>query len=123
MSPKTMRLIGVVATLWNCVGVANYLVHVGLFGEAARPQGEVVMPMFVTAAFAIAVFGGVIGSVGLAMLKSWAKPALWLSFIATVVNWAWVLTYSDQASMPLGIAVLVISLALALIAGRAPLTK
>lgn len=123
MSPKTVRLIGVVAILWNLVGVASYCAHVGLFGEAARPQGEVVMPLFVTAAFAIAVFGSVIGSIGLAMLKGWAKPVLWLSFVATAVNWVWVLLYSDQASMPLGIAVLVISLTLALIAGRAPLTR
>lgn len=123
MSPKTVRLIGVVAILWNCVGVASYLAHVGLFGEAARPQSEVQMPIVVTAAFAIAVFGSVIGSFGLAMLKSWAKPVLWLSFVATVVDWAWVLLFSDQASVPLGVAVLVISLALALIAGRAPLTR
>lgn len=123
MSPKTVRLMGIIATLWNCVGVANYLAHVGLFGEAARPQGEVMMPVFVTAAFAVAVFGGVIGSVGLAMLKGWAKPVLWLSFVATAVNWVWVLLYSDQASIPLGVSVLAISLALAMIAGRAPLTK
>lgn len=123
MSPKTVRLIGFVAIIWNLVGVASYLAHVGVFGEATRPQGGVQMPMLVTAAFAIAVFGAVIGSVGLAMLKSWAKPVLWLSFVATVIDWGWVFMYSGAGSIPLGVAVLVIALALALVAGRAPLSR
>lgn len=124
MSPRTVRLIGVVAVLWNLVGVASYLAHVGAFGEAVRPPaGGPVMPVLVTAAFAIAVFGGVIGSLGLALLKSWAKPVLWISFVATVVDWGWVFLYSGSPMIPLGVAVLVIALALVLVAGRAPLSR
>ncbi len=121
MSPTTVRLIGVVAIIWNLMGVASYLAHVGLFGDAARPpEGDAEMPMLITAAYAIGVFGAVIGSVGLAMLKSWAKPLLWLSFAALVIDWGWVFMYSGAGSIPLGAAVLVIALALALVAGRAP---
>lgn len=124
MSPTTVRVIGFLAVLWNLVGVASYLAHAGMFGDAARPpEGSVAMPAAVTAAFAIAVFAGVLGSLGLALLKSWAKPVLWLSFAATLVNWGWVFLYSDVASIPLGVAVLVIALALVLIAGRAPLAR
>jgi uncharacterized membrane protein len=93
MSPSTLRAIGVVATLWNLVGVASYLAHVGLFGEAAAapPEGGAEMPVAITAAFAIAVFAGAIGSMGIALLKRWAEPVLWISLIATLIDWVWVL--------------------------------
>lgn len=124
MSPKTVRLIGIAGVIWNLIGVANYLAHVGLFGVATPPpEDAAIMPALVTAAFAIAVFGGTIGSVGLAMLKRWARPMLWLSFAATVIDWGWVLLYGAEPSVPLGTAVLAIALALALIAGRVPLTR
>ena len=81
------------------------------------------MPLAITAAFAIAVFGGVVGSIGLAVLKSWAKPILWLSFVGSLIDWVWVLGFSVGGQVPLGIAVIVISLGLALVAGRAPLVR
>ncbi len=125
MNSKTVRIIGIIGILWNLIGVASYLAHVGLFGPeaAATPPGAPTMPVAITAAFAIAVFGGILGSVGLAMLKSWAKPILWLSFVTSVIDWAWVLGFSVGGQIPLGIAVIVISLGLALVSGRASLAK
>jgi hypothetical protein len=122
MSSRTLRLIGVVAILWNLVGVASYLAHVGLFGEAAAqpPEGGAEMPVAITAAFAIAVFTGTIGSLGIAMLKRWAEPVLWLSLIATLIDWVWVFLYSGAASVPLGVAVIVIAIALPFVAKRIP---
>ena len=123
MTSKTVRIVGIIGILWNLIGVASYLAHVGLFGPeaAATPSGAPIMPAAITAAFAIAVFAGLAGSVGLAMLKSWAKPILWLSFVGSVIDWVWVLGFSVGGQVPLGIAVIVISLGLALVAGRAPL--
>lgn len=125
MNSKTVRIVGIIGILWNLGGVANYLAHVGVFGPeaAATPPGAPPMPLAITAAFAIAVFGGVVGSVGLAMLKSWAKPVLWLSFIGAVIDWVWVLGFSIGGEVLLGIAVIIISLVLAVIASRAPLAK
>lgn len=125
MHSRTFRIIGIIGILWNLIGVASYLAHVGLFGPeaAATPPGEPPMPVVITAAFAIAVFSGLGGSVGLAMLKSWAKPVLWISFVTSVIDWAWVLGYSVGGQVPLGIAVIVGALLLALVAGRAPLTR
>ena len=125
MNSKTVRIIGIIGILWNLAGVASYLAHVSLFGPeaAATPPGAPPMPVAITAAFAIAVFGGLLGSVGLAMLKSWAKPILWLSFVGSVIDWVWVLGFSLGGQWPLGIAVVVISLGLALVAGRTSLTK
>ena len=88
MNSKAVRIIGGVGMLWNLIGVASYLAHVGLFGPeaAATPPGAPPMPIAITAAFAIAVFRGVVGSAGLALLQSWAKPMLWISFVTSVID-------------------------------------
>ncbi len=120
MNSKTVRVIGALGILWNLMGVGSYLGHVGMFGAeaAAPPPGAPAMPAATTAAFAIAVFSGVAGSIGLALLKRWAAPVLWLSFATSLVDWAWVLAYSEAASVPLGISVIVLSLLLAIVASR-----
>lgn len=125
MNSKTVRIISIIGILWNMAGVASYLAHVGVFGPeaAATPPGAPQMPDVITAAFAIAVFGGVLGSFALAMLRSWARPILWLSFIGGVIDWIWVLGFSIGGELPLGIAVILISLGLALVASRATLIK
>ena len=122
MTVKIVRIVGALGVLWNLVGVASYLAHVGMFGPkaAAPPLGGALMPTVITAAFAIAVFGGVAGSIGLALVKPWARPVLWISFVAAVVDWGWVFGFSGAASVPLGAAVLAIALALALVAQRMP---
>jgi hypothetical protein len=118
MNSKLVWGVGVVGTLFNLAGVQAYLAHVGVLGAEAVPEGSQIMPAWVTAAFAIAVFAGVIGSVGLALLKGWARPVLWICFVASVVNWGWVFANSDAASVPLGVTVIVVSLLLALVAEK-----
>lgn len=120
MNGKAIRAIGAAGALFNLVGVQAYLAHVGVFGAeaAAPPGGGPAMPILVTAAFAIAVFGGVIGSVGLLLLKAWERPVLWLTFVASVINWAWVFAYRNDASIPLGVTVIMVSLVLAVVAER-----
>ena len=124
MNSKTVRIIGVLGVLWNLIGVGSYLAHVGIFGPeaAATPPGAAPMPDAITAAFAVAVFSGLVGSVGLTLLKRWAGPVLWLSFVASVINWGWVLAYGNAGELPLGIAVIVIALAPAIVASRMPRT-
>lgn len=122
MNDKTLRSVGALGILWNLIGVGGYLAHVGMFGPeaAAPPPGPAPMPDAITAAFAIAVFSGLAGSVGLALRKRWTAPVLWLSFAASIVNWGWVFGYGNAGERPLGIAVIVISLLLAIVASRAP---
>ena len=113
---KWARILGVLATLWNAVGVFSYLAHVGVVGSGAAPANGVAMPAAVTAFFAIGVFGGVAGSIALAMLSKWARPLLWLSWIGTVVDWIWVFGWSGAASVPLGVTVLLLATLFALVA-------
>ena len=113
---KWVRLVGVVAAIWNAVGVANYFAHVGLIGSGGPPPGGTEMPMAVTACFAIGVFAGVAGGIALTMRSRWARPLLWLSWIGTVIDWIWVFGWSGAASIPLGIAVVLLATLFALAA-------
>jgi type III secretory pathway component EscS len=108
-----VRIVGSAGTIWNVAGVFSYFAHVGLIGDAS---GGAEMPAAVTACFAIGVFGGVAGSIALAMLSSWARSLLWLSWVGTLIDWVWVFTSSDDASIPLGAAVLSVATVLVLVA-------
>jgi hypothetical protein len=112
---RTIRAVGAVAIPWNAIGVTSYLAHVGVIGSGGPPPGGADMPAAVVGAFAICTFGGLVASVGLALLRRWARPLFWIALVATVIDWGWVLLYSGAASVPLGVAVLVIALLLALL--------
>lgn len=114
MNSKLIRTVGVAAILWNAGGVMAYLGHVGALGGEPGPA----MPLLVTAAFATSTWAGLAGSIGLALLQRWAAPLLWVSFVAAVVNWVWVFLYGRDGEAPLGVAVMVVGLLLALLAGR-----
>ena len=120
MNAKLKRGFGVGGVLWNLVGVSTYLTYVGLLGAegAGPPPGGKALPAVIHACYAIGVFGGVIGSIGLALLRPWAATLLWIAFVAIAIDWGWVFSYSGQPSVPLGIAVVTIALMLALVSGR-----
>ncbi|TDQ25636.1 hypothetical protein [Tenacibaculum caenipelagi] len=85
-------IIGIAALLWNGLGVMSYLGQAYMTEEikAALPEAERALyeniPSWVTAAFAIAVFGGLLGSVFLLMRKKVAKTAFLISLIAIIVQ-------------------------------------
>jgi hypothetical protein len=107
---------GVLGLLWNLIGAAFYLGQRGILsGPFAPPPGAPEMPIWATIAFAIGVWGGVLALVLLLMRNRLARPLLWISFLALVVDWGWVFFASGAGIQPLGIAVLVIALGLALL--------
>ncbi|WP_426167572.1 hypothetical protein [Sandarakinorhabdus sp. DWP1-3-1] len=111
LTRRTTRWIALVALAWNFIGIAGYLAQVGITG----PPGPA-MPTAITAAFAIGVFAGAVGALGLSLLRPWAPVLLWVSLVAVVVNWGWVFLYSRHASIPLGLAVLVVAAVLVVVA-------
>lgn len=77
------------ALVWNMIGVAAYLnqmtMDLSVLPDAQRTFYASI-PLWATTAFAIAVFAGVAGSVGLLLKKRWAVPALIASFMGIVVQ-------------------------------------
>jgi len=89
---RSFWIIGGVALVWNLMGVANYLGTVSMTPEAlaALPEAERALqtdvPAWVTSAYAVAVFGGTLGSLALLLRKAWAVPVLVVSLIGILLQ-------------------------------------
>ena len=118
MSAKIVRIVGIIAILWNALGVIAYLQYVGVIAGDPPSPGPV-MPPLVTGAFAIGGFGALIGSLGLALLKRWARPFLWVAMAGLIIDWGWVFA-NRTGELALGLTVLVVTLTLTIIAQRTP---
>lgn len=85
-------IIGGAALVWNLIGLVFYIGHVTMSPEALAKMTEVQQEFFVatpswaTAAFAIAVNAGVLGSLFLLLRKSWAVPMFVLSLLAIIAQ-------------------------------------
>ena len=117
-APGWLRIVALLGLLWNLFGVYQYLMTVGLVGGADQVAADAT-PAWVKGAFAIAVFGGALGCVGLLMLKRWSKLLLLLSLLAVLAMDAWIFLMSGLAgTMPpaeLGITISVIVVAILLV--------
>jgi len=77
------------------MGVAAYLAQALVTPEvlAAMPEAERTLientPAYVTAAFALAVWGGALGTLFLLIRKSWAVVTLLVSLVGIVVQLFW----------------------------------
>ncbi len=85
-------IISVIALVWNSLGAYMYLIqayNTESFQAMYTPeQLEMVnnAPSWATAAFAVAVFGGVLGSIGLLLRKKWAKSIFLLSLLGIIAH-------------------------------------
>ncbi len=90
--PRWFTITAVVAIIWNLLGVSAFIMQVVMTPEmlAQLPDAErelyESMPVWVLVAFAVAVFGGVLGSLGLALRKVWSLLFLWLSLFAVLAQ-------------------------------------
>jgi hypothetical protein len=88
----TFWIIGGAAFIWNLIGLVFYIGHVTISPEAlaAMPQAQqdffTETPTGATAAFALAVNAGVLGSLFLLLRKAWAVPMFVLSLVAVIVQ-------------------------------------
>jgi hypothetical protein len=115
-APVWLRLVAALGLLWNLFGVYAYLQTVGVLKGGDAAMSAAAMPAWVTGAFAVAVFGGALGSLGLLLLKRWSKLLLLLSLVAVVAEdlWAFVLRTGGPAESPV-LPILVNLIALALV--------
>jgi hypothetical protein len=91
-TPKHLRVVGILALLWNSVGAFDYLMtetrNESYMGQFTPEQLEYFygFPAWVVAFWALAVWGGVAGAILLLMKKRAAAPVLLGSFVAMVVT-------------------------------------
>ena len=96
-TPKHLWIVGIVAFLWDAMGAYDYLMtqtqNEGYMSRLTPEQLEFFygFPSWVVAFWAIAVWGGVLGSVLLLMRKKLAVTVFLVSFISMVIttihNW------------------------------------
>lgn len=90
--PRSFWIVSGAALVWNLLGVAAYVAQVTMSEDALMklPDAERMLyeniPAWATAAFAVAVFGGVLGSLLLLLRKSWAVPVFIASLAAIFVQ-------------------------------------
>jgi uncharacterized protein with PQ loop repeat len=85
-------ILGIAALIWNLFGVMAYIMQVTLSDEALAqlPADQRMLyetiPAWATAAFATAVFAGVLGCIALLLRKTWATPLFVLSLVGVLVQ-------------------------------------
>jgi len=86
--PKWFWSIAIFFLLWNIMGVFSFFTHTFISEEALAvlPEKERELygdyPIWTTVVFAIAVFFGLFGSLGLLLKKKWSKLAFIISICA-----------------------------------------
>lgn len=85
--PVWYWVVAIFFLLWNLMGVFSFFGQVFISDEVIKSLSTAEQelyksyPLWTFIAFAIAVFGGTIGSIGLLMKKSWAKTFFIISLI------------------------------------------
>ena len=85
-------VIGIIALIWNIMGVGAYLAQAYMTDEALTllPEGDQnfynELPAWVTGAFAIAVFAGLLGCIALLMRKKIAILLFTLSLLGVLAQ-------------------------------------
>jgi hypothetical protein len=90
--PKWFVATAVVALLWNLLGCFAFVSDLRLSPEdiAALPEAQRALydarPGWAVVSTAVAVFGGVLGCIGLLMRKKWALPVFVASLVGILVQ-------------------------------------
>lgn len=102
---RAFWILSSLALVWNLLGVATYLMQVMTdpASLADLPDDERALltdiPAWVTAAYAIGVFGGTLGSIALLLRKPWAVPVFAVSLIAIIAQMAHALFLTDMLTV------------------------
>ncbi|NQY04140.1 MAG: hypothetical protein HRT76_12900 [Halieaceae bacterium] len=99
--PRWFIVTAALAVVWNLLGVAAFVMQISMTPEmiAELPEAQQAllesMPQWVLIAFAIAVFGCVLGALGLVLRKVWSLLFLWLSLFAVLAQQSYTFLMSD----------------------------
>lgn len=120
--PMSFWVIGVLALVWNGFGAISYLIMQLFTSDAvseAMAEQEIAiesLPVWVTSAYAIAVWGGLLASLFLLMRKSWAKTWFLLSLLGVLVQSVYTFfmsnTLADNGAGALALPIAIIAVAI-----------
>lgn len=85
-------VVAILALLWNLIGVAMFFMQLNMSPEqvAQMPQADQeifkALPQWLYIVFAIAVFGGLLGAIGLLIKKRWAVTMFFVSLLAILAQ-------------------------------------
>lgn len=91
-SPVHLWIVGVVTLLWNLVGAYDYLMtqtrNASYMAKFTQEQLDYFygFPAWVEAFWALAVWGGVLGSLLILLRKGLAAPVLLVSFVSMAIT-------------------------------------
>lgn len=100
-APRWLLWAGIALLLWNLMGVgafvSQWMMATDQLANLPPEQREmwVSMPGWAWAAYAVAVFGGTLGAIGLLMRKAWAVALLAISLIAVLVQFTYPFIIAD----------------------------
>lgn len=111
--PAWYWVVAALTLLWEGMGCAVYLMQT-LTPAAEREAGYAAMASWQWGVFAIAVWSGLLGAVGLLLRKAWASLALVVSLIAAAFQYGYgaVMGRLPADVMPMAVAIIVIGVAL-----------
>lgn len=130
-APTWFTVVAAVMLLWNLLGVMAYIAQVTMTPEALAALSEAerqlyeTTPVWATAAYAIAVNGGVLGCLLLLLRKNLAALFLQLSLVAVIVQMAYSIYIPESyevygpAGFIMPVMVLIIAIYLVTLAAKA----
>ena len=121
-TPVHLWIVGVLALLWNGYGAYDYLMT-NMQGEAymagmGMTEAQIAyfntMPVWMTAAWALGVWGAVLGSILLLLRMKWAFHAFAISLLGLLGSW--VHTFTSNGMEVMGTTAMVFSLVITAVA-------
>jgi hypothetical protein len=104
-TPVHLWIVGIIALLWNSFGAFDYVAtHYRMDFYMSQFSAEQLayfygFPAWATAAWAIAIWTSVAGSVGLLLRKAWAVPMFAISLVALIISTIYNLGLSNGAEI------------------------
>jgi hypothetical protein len=94
--PAWFWIVAVAALLWEAMGCYAYLTQISMdaadLAKQPAAQAELwrAMPIWVKSAYAVAVWVGLSGAIGLLLRQRWARETFALSLLAVIIQFGWV---------------------------------
>ena len=95
--PTWYWVAAVIALLWMLIGVmawtADLMTDEAMVAQMSEAQRQLyeARPQWVFGVYAVAIFSGLVGSIGLLLRKSWSSTAFAVSLVAIVVQFGYTL--------------------------------